>query len=90
MNLAPVPEPDDGQIRLSIEWPKDRERFNMSGKGLFTDTDLASLLGMRVGGSWSGMVRSANFDSLANDGQGSAVITVIVDDATVSPGFKAK
>lgn len=87
MNLLPVPDLEEGQVRLSIEWPKERERFNLSGKGLFTDVDLASFLGARVSGSWSGVVRSANYDSLANDGQGGAVLTIIVDDANVSPGI---
>ncbi len=52
--LTPVPDVPEEQVTLPITFPKEKERYDLNGKGLVTDANLDPLL--RVTGTFTGAV----------------------------------
>jgi len=77
--LAPVPDAPEEQVTLPITFPKEKERYDLNGKGLVTDSTLEPL--MRVSGSFTGAV--ASLTTKFTEGTGKWVI--IVDDCEITP-----
>lgn len=77
--LAPVPDVPDDQVTLPISFPKEKERYDLNGKGLMTETTLAPR--MQVTGTFRGAVAKLSTDFLADSGKW----VIIVDDCEITP-----